>query len=69
MDCGEGGEQYDRIISMSIVVKKDREAVEVTINSSMSVHLAYVGLFSTTNKRIDCQSTGLLEQEIFDYVK
>jgi hypothetical protein len=68
MDCGEGGEAFDYVATLNIIVKRDNNLVNITINSFFSC-LVYNRFGVVVNQRMPCYSTGLLEQEIFGYIE
>lgn len=68
MDCGEGGSQTDGKATINIVVVDKGESTLVTINTFFSCFLSYMGANTGAHRRIDCNSTGRLESEIFEYI-
>jgi hypothetical protein len=70
MDCGIGGEQSDRRANLNFVVKQSNGLIEVTINSFFSCYVSDMSSMSfyAINDRVTCYSTGLLENEIFEYI-
>lgn len=71
MDCGsiEGeGNIYSRKCGIIIEILSYDRKTKVTVRFNFTAHLQYSGFTTGANRRIDCNSKGVFEKELLDFI-
>jgi hypothetical protein len=69
MDCGEGGRQKDRRVTVNVLVSTDNQTTTVVINAFFTCHVKYTTPTLFFDERVNCVSSGVLENKIFSFIE